>query len=282
MRVDTPRTCPSLIAPAVVAAAALLCALALVTAPQADAATAPAGTQVVWAGDDEFVRLVAAEPGVAPNDHPAHFAADAIGSALACVRLRKDDITLPLLSPKDAARLAPHLARAFVAAGPTQDVALAAHVRIKGAFLGSQDVTLAARLFVAEGKLQVIVGDLFRSSVAPEFYRSPVGERQIDRRLHPHEPGLRARETRHENTSFELAPGIELHAPGGHPRADWLVLDLAALSQQCAPAVPRNGAGLPCYQRSDAVCTGASHSDVSSSSSAVSVSDAPAISSDVV
>ena len=36
------------------------------------------------------------------------------------------------------------------------------------------------------------------------------------------------------------------------------------------------------YQRSAAVCTGASHSDFSSSSSSVTVSEAPAISSEVV
>jgi hypothetical protein len=236
MRIERTRLRRALIAPAVVAAVAVLCALALVAAPRAEAASAAAGAQVVWAGDDEFVRLVAAEPGAAPNEHPARFAADDLSAALACVTLRRDGNSLPLLARRDAARLAPHLARALAEAGPAQDVVFAAHVRVPGGFFGSQDLTLAARLFVADGRLQVIVGDLFRSAVAPEFYRSPVAERQIDRRMHPHEAGTRARETPHANAVFALAPGIDMHATGGRSRADWLDLDVPALSQRCAQA----------------------------------------------
>jgi hypothetical protein len=98
-------------------------------------------------------------------------------------------------------------------------------------------------MFVEQDRLQLIFGDLFRSVVAPEFYHSPIAERQIDRRLHPHEPGTRAQETLHEGLEFDPAPGIELRARSDGVRQDWLMLDVAAMTCPCALGDPACGRG---------------------------------------
>ena len=105
---------------------------------------------------------------------------------------------------------------------------------MKARIIGSDDVTIAGRAFHSDGKLHLIVGDLWRSAVSPDFHRSPVAPREIDRRLYPQLPGMRAKETVHEGLGFETGPGIQLFALNARTRQDWLVLDVAALATPTA------------------------------------------------
>jgi len=220
--------------------AALACGLVLVALLPAASAAALDGAQLVWAHDDEMVRLVAREAGSRPSQHPARYDATALAEALAGVRLRREGEAMPLLRPADAQRLAQPLAQALAQAGPDQDVVFALQLSLPGALVGRNEVTLAGRAFVAEDRLQLILGDLFRSVVAPEFYRSPVAERRVDRRLHPHVPGTRSSETVHEGVEFVPTPGVVLNRVGAGTRRDWLLIDVGTASmarEAPAPAV---------------------------------------------
>ncbi len=228
------------------------------------AAELPRGATFVWASGDEFVALVPQDEmgGAAPprNAHPATMQPAELAAALSNVMVEQDGKRHPLLDHKAASRIAPQLAKAFARATTQQDVAFAAITEVKAALFGASEVSLAARAFWLDGRLQLIVADLHTSSIAPEFYRSPLGERKIDRRTHPHNIGKRARETQYPGARFVPGAGIELAAPGGNRRNDWLSIDLAAQSPlakdlartgttDVAPVVPRSA---PPAQRSAA------------------------------
>jgi hypothetical protein len=228
-----------------IARAPALCA-ALVSASACTAYSGSPGHDVetVWVQSDEFVKLVPQDGLTAartpPNQHPVTIDPGQLAGALAMVTFHKIDRPLigfdrneevfALLAGGTAERLAPHLARALQEASPQQDVIFAALMWVRAAVVGSSDVTVAGRLFYSGGRLNLIVGDLYRSAVSPDYHRAPVAPRQIDRRLYPHEPGERARETLHDDARFDALPGLQQATVDGHTRQDWLVLDLAALA----------------------------------------------------
>ena len=191
------------------------------------AAAASSGEETVWKGVDEFVKLLPQDAPASPNQHPVSLRPADLAAALGNIRLRKGEETGSLMDKKDAQRLAPHLAGALSRASPGQDVIFSVSIRVKAPIIGSSEVTIAGRAFHSEGKLHLIVGDLWRSAVSPDYHHSPVARREIDRRLYPHTPGMRAKETVHEGLSFETGPGIQLFALNGRVRQDWLVLDVA-------------------------------------------------------
>ena len=184
--------------------------------------------ETVWKGVDEFVKLVPQDAPAAPNQHPASLRPADLAATLEGIRLRTDDATDSLMARRDAQRLAPHLAAALSRASPGQDVVIALSIPVKARLIGSEEVTIAARAFHSDGKLNLIVGDLWRSALSPDYRRSPLARREIDRRLYPHLPGARAQETAHEGLRFETGPGVQLFALNGRVRQDWLVLDVVA------------------------------------------------------
>jgi Short C-terminal domain len=190
----------------------------------------------VWESEDEFVKLVPQDalPGAraTPNQHPIILKPDDLATALAKVTFLSGERRVSVMDSKVSSRLASHLAEALARASPGQDVIFAVLFWVRADIVGSKDVTVAARAFYSGARLHLIVGDLHRSAVAPEFNRSPVGNRKIDRRLHPHEPGARSHETSHDGMHLEAAPGIQLFEANGRARQDWLVLDIAASTKR--------------------------------------------------
>jgi hypothetical protein len=254
MRKMTQRSGKPLFVPRRMAWVCIVCAgLVSVQTSRAHAEPSRDGSETLWAENDEFVKLVPQDTlttgPTPPNQHPVAVNPDELAAALAKVTFHKidrpivsfgrDEQAFPLVDRRAAAQLAPHLARALQQASPRQDVAFAVLMWAKAAVLGSSDVTVAARAFYSGDKLNLIVGDLYRSAVSPDYRKAPVASRQIDRRLYPHEPGSRAHETPHDDARFDMVPGIQQVALDGHLRQDWLILDLAALS---APTAQTQGA----------------------------------------
>ena len=241
-----------------IAWAPVLCsALLSVSACTAYAGSPPRDVETVWEQGDEFVKLVPQDGLTAgqtpPNQHPVTIDPDQLARALArvtfheterpLISLGRNEEVFALLPGDTAGRLAPHLARALQEASPQQDVTFAALMWVKATVVGSTDVTVAGRLFYSGDRLNLIVGDLYRSAVSPDYQRAALGSRKIDRRQYPHQPGTRARETPHEDARFDAVPGLQQATVDGHTRQDWLVLDLAALA---APAKPEpNGQSGP-------------------------------------
>ncbi|GEM_PF-2787191 len=221
----------------------LMAILACVSVANAETSK-PSQPVKIWADGDQFVQLAPQDsaPGSPPppNEHPVSIDADTIAAALAKITLRQGDERYSLFDARTTRRLAAPLSKALNQASPNQDVLFAVLMWVKGALLGSNDVTVAGRVFFLNGHLHLIIGDLHRSAVAPEFYRYPNASRKIDRRVHPHVPGQRAQETRYDDEArFETMPGLALFEVNGKPRGDWLVVDLAALHDK-PPAAAEN------------------------------------------
>src|SRR5947207_2873977 len=204
------------------------CTLPAICGAAAAATTVlPRGAVAVWSADDEFVVLLPADASSAANAHPATLSEGELVAALTRIKVLRDRKEWPLITAAAARRIAPHLAAAFARATPQQDVGFAAITEIDAELFGHHSVGVAARAFYANKQLSLIVGDLHASTISQEFFRSPGGDRKIDRRLHPHMIGSRAKETVHRESKLESAPGIALAAS----RPDWLLVDVALVAQ---------------------------------------------------
>ena len=133
------------------------------------AADVTAAAPRVWKlGEYSAIALQPREAGSPPNQHPATLAPDALRTRLAAVEFTASNgRVLPLFAADEAADLATALARAFAAAGPGDDLLLFATARRESGFLGLP-LSVMARLFVADGELQLIV-DSTRSDTLGMF-----------------------------------------------------------------------------------------------------------------
>jgi len=212
--------------------------------------SAAAPPEATWKAGAELVKLAPQDslPGTRatePNDHPVVLKPEDLAVSLAAIRFERGGRSLPLLEAAAATRLARPLSTALSRASPNEDVLFAAEFSAKPAPIGSSRVTVAGRAFYLNERLNLIIGDLHASTVAPEFYRSLVATTQIDRRLRPHQPGERAQERRFEGARVEEKGHVTLHVHNGATRGDWLVLDVAALlheqdSKETAGRLPVN------------------------------------------
>src|SRR5438046_6067480 len=153
--------------PVVVLAMAVLCP------SLASSAELPRNAVAVWSSGDEFVALQPADSGSTANAHPVDLNAEQIAATLSRIAFTRDGKKRELLDAASATRIAPHVAQAFRRASAQQDVLFAAVTTTKAELIGQNEVSVAARAFYADGRLQLIVGDLHASNIAPELCRSP-------------------------------------------------------------------------------------------------------------
>lgn len=171
-----------------------------------------------------FVRFERLEPGAPANSHPASVPADAVRHMLAGVRVKGSYSidTLPLLSSEELDEIAAPLAAALAKASPQQDVAFAV-TGYRGLFgkYSSPSFT-TARVFVREGRLNVIFGRMHELVTRESL---GTGGRQ------DWTTGSRAQQLEH---------GLRIDAGGGQivgDRADWLAFDIATV-RATVPAAP--------------------------------------------
>jgi len=133
--------------------------------------------------------------------------------ALGAVQVRGPKEDEPLFSASEAALLAKALAEALAVAGPGEDLEVLSTAKRATDVVG-ESLSVAARAFVADGGLNLIVHDARKDYLFQYYANYQVPDLQY---------GSRTR-----------AAKVELKAPGAvSPRPDWVILSLAG-----APPAP--------------------------------------------
>ncbi|MFN7957367.1 MAG: hypothetical protein U0P46_03425 [Holophagaceae bacterium] len=165
-----------------------------------------------------WLKRVPAEPGAAPNAHPAILSDEALVAALGPVQATVEGQSVPLFAKDELKGLARPLREALALARPGEDLILLSTFKRGGGFM-EMPVGLTARLFVADGALNLIVHDA-RLSFMDRY--------SADRTLPTFAYGSRA-----------TASGAALEAPQAtRRRADWLSFPLAPAPVQSAAPAP--------------------------------------------
>lgn len=175
-------------------------------APVAALAAEPGQTQ--WRLNNfTWLKLVPAEPGAPANAHPASLSDEALVAALGPVQASVEGQSIPLFAKDELKGLARPLREALALARPGDDLILLSTYKRGGGFM-EMAVGLTARLFVADGALNLIVHDA-RLDFMDRY--------SADRSLPTFVYGSRA-----------AASGAALAAPQAtRRRADWLSFPLA-------------------------------------------------------
>ena len=155
-----------------------------------------------------WLKLVPAEAGAPANAHPATLSDEALVAALGSVQAQVEGRSVPLFAKDELKGLVRPLREALALARPGDDLILLSTFKRGGGFM-EMPVGLTARLFVAEGALNLLVHDA-RLSFMDRY--------SADRTLPTFTYGSRA-----------AASGAVLEAPQAtRRRADWLSFTLAA------------------------------------------------------
>lgn len=172
-----------------------------------------------------WVRRSPAEKGAPANGQPLRVEAEVLVQALGTVRVLTGSVEEPLFTPSEAADLGKILAGALAVAKPDEDLELMSTAKRDPGMFGLA-LSVAARLFARDGKLNLIVRD-GRMDWAYGY--------SLNLRMPPFDYGSRAA----AGTAVLKAAGAEAR------RSDWLILPLpakapAAVSQPASPqATPR-------------------------------------------
>ena len=230
-------------------------ALTLVYAAAAWATTeAPRGPVVLWAGNDQWVKVEPQDdPAALPNDHPVQLGTEAITNALGALQIRLVDSDTgtetqrSVFTRGELGILAPQVASGLAKAGPRQDVTfstIGGHPLAAGGLMKDPGVN-AGRVFYEDGKLNVIFGELQSNYRKKNVY----GQRSED--FSPRRQGSRSKATKQKWTLHGL-PGVEFHSTNdGGIRNDWVAIDTAVAGSQTLAAPqpsespPRQAASAP-------------------------------------
>lgn len=151
-----------------------------------------------------WLRLVPREPGSAPNDAPVAVSAEALLQKLEPIRVVTPDGEEALFSAQELAFLAKAMGEALSSADPSEDLVLLSGSKRGAGFLSSP-LAVTARLFMKDGRLNLIVQDP-RLEVMGRY--SPQSDWP-----------------KYEHGSRKAASKTVLGCPGAEVRrADWLVL----------------------------------------------------------
>ncbi|CAD5366226.1 SHOCT domain-containing protein [Rubrivivax sp. A210] len=186
---------------------------------------APA-TQRLWViRDQSEIRLVPREAGVVPNQHPAALEPEWLRRQLIDITFDDGGRRRALFDADEAAELAVPLAEALGQAGPQEDLLLVSSAR-RGEVRMMQPIAVTARLFVAEGRLQLIVRD-----TRFEFYNAMRGSNRTPEFSY----GSRSKQ----------GAAVLRHARATEVRGDWLALPLAAPAAAAPAAVTPAAVAIP-------------------------------------
>ncbi len=165
-----------------------------------------------------WLKLVPAESGAPANAHPATFSDEALVAALGPVQTTVEGRSVPLFAKDELKGLAKPLREALALAKAGDDLILLSTFKRGGGFM-EMAVGLTARLFVADGALNLIVHDA-RLTFMDRY--------SADRTLPTFAYGSRA-----------SASGAALEAPHAtRRRADWLSFPLAPAPAPVAAPAP--------------------------------------------
>jgi hypothetical protein len=186
----------------------------------APASPASTGSRQSWElSPFTWVKLKPAEKGVLANGHPLSVDAATLTQALGTVRLVLGAKEEPLFDPAEATDLGKVMAEALAVAEPGQDLELLSTAK-RGLGFFSPNESVTARVFVQEGRLNLIIHDARLDVVF----------------LH----GIESRMPLIEYGSRTRSSPVALRAAGAEVRRpDWVALPLmaAAPAASVAPAI---------------------------------------------
>ena len=155
-----------------------------------------------------WLRRSPAEPGAPPNSHPLQVSPKALEEALGSVMVASPEGDEHLFDPNESAELSRPLSEALAVTRPGEDVELVSTSKRLGA-ISAYALTVTARVFVVDGKLNLLVHDA-RRDVAFAY--------TLTLQMPEYKFGSRTK-----------ASAVVLKAESAeHRRPDWLILPLAA------------------------------------------------------
>ena len=219
----------------------ILATLVLVAGCAAGAKTSD-HPEVVWRSGADFVQIEPQEAGAPPNEHPPEFAPAEIRQMLRSIEVLQPPPgrffliggggakhhTEPVFLPAELEKIDAAVAYALAHAGPHEDVTFAVSGLRRGEPLSllSETRSTAARVFFADGRLNLIFGDFqveHRKQLATRDHPYFGYVSKIEARRNPLRPGSRVAEA---SLPFPLVlrAGDHHAAADGEPRADWVVI----------------------------------------------------------
>ncbi|MBT0665089.1 hypothetical protein KI809_12350 [Geobacter pelophilus] len=189
-------------------------------------------SKALWQLRDQYVAVAPKEqtPNALPNDHPADLTADQLQWALASLKFhpKENDTPVPLFTEYELSVLSTNLSTALSHATANEEAIFATignHSSLLG--LAKRPMVTTGRLFVAEGKLNLILGKIHED----------VSDRE-DRRLNPFVPGSRSGATDANFGRIRSGiKGVELK----NSRQDWILIPIAGLT--AAPPLTKETPG---------------------------------------
>lgn len=136
------------------------------------------------------IRLIPQDAGAErPNEHPAAFEPAQLEALLTSLRIKNDDgRASTLTSPSRIRQLSASLSKAFVRAGPRQDVAFVVFRRVsEGQFAGSARHVTTGRAFYRGDTLSIVFGEFDESF--SEFRDMSINEFDYGSRAEPRQVG---------------------------------------------------------------------------------------------
>lgn len=194
--------------------------------------------KMIWSEGSDYVAIETVDQNVT-NAHPAQLDQNQIYQLLKSIRTQEaksrlfdlkifdseDDYSTGLFTKPELLVLSRHVSRALMSATAKQDVIFSV-TGTHSKSLGKASLTSTGRVFVADGKLNLIIGE-YRVDLAQKYRKrggySDVSEKIDQLKLNQFrlETGER-NESRKPDFQFLLEPYQDLHATNGSPRNDWL------------------------------------------------------------
>ena len=196
----------------------------------------------IWRAPGQYVKIVDQDwdrdkRRAPPNQHPVNLNPHDIAVVLASLRAVDPEgsagSSVPIFTTNEISVLSGKLAEALSRAKPEEDVVFAVVDTHKE--LGSNNRrSTAGRMFMLEGRLNIIFGDL----LTPVTDIDDTGSGDISYYARPHSAGRRM-ERLDRSISVNSGPGIAYHMILDHPRPDWVGVDVpAAMAAYKGPPVP--------------------------------------------
>jgi len=182
---------------------------------------------VVWKGSGQFIKIVDQDwdrdhRRAPKNDHPATISAPHLAVVLVSLQAWRPedspetDRRVRLFTDDEISLIAPKLADALSKAGPKQDVVFA----VNGNYNFTRDSrrTTAGRVFMYNGKLNIIFGDVLR----PTGNEDPDNISEYEQ---PHRAGRRI-DSNGRDIIVSNGIGVDHYTYIERPRLDWILVDV--------------------------------------------------------
>lgn len=191
----------------------------------------PVANKVLWeATDFQYVKIVNSDTPNPANSHPSGISEKDMRTILSSLYLSEQvlikRVESPLFSVGEQQVLSRALTQGLNLAQANEDVNFVTIGSHLGA-LGSARKTTSGRVFLQNGKLNIIFG------LTHQVYykKDKTTQQEIDRRTNPLLPGFRASPSTELTGQIALDSGMNFHIDPqtGKERRDWLVIDIATV-----------------------------------------------------